>query len=92
MFAAAGGGFHQGRGVPLGEMETVSADFEPPFEEIELGAFAGAVGALDDDESSGIGAARNRTAGLGKRGFRGLGARRRFDGSVWVVHSVGERV
>ena len=49
LFAAAGGGFYEGRGVPLGEVETVAADFEPAFEEIELGAFAGAVGAFDDD-------------------------------------------
>jgi hypothetical protein len=28
---------------------------------------------------------------LGKRGFGGLWARRRFDDSVWAVHSVGRR-
>jgi hypothetical protein len=73
-------------------VEAIATDFEPAFEEIELGAFAGTVGALDHDESSGIGAAWDWTAGLRERGFGGLRARRRFDGGVWAVHSVGERV
>ena len=87
MFAAAGGGFYEGRGVPLGEMQAIAADFEPTLEKIELGAFAGAIGAFDDDECAGIGAAGNGTAGLGERGFGGLWARRSFYGCVWVVHS-----
>ena len=92
MFAAAGGGFYEGRGVPFGEVETVAADFEPAFEEIELRAFAGAVGAFDDDEGAGVGATGNGAAGLGERGFGGLWARRRFDGSVRAFHSVSRRV
>jgi len=91
LFAAAGGGFYEGRGVPLGEMEAIATDFEPTLEEIELGAFARAVGAFDDDEGAGVGAAGDGTAGLGQRGFGGLWARRRFDGSVRAVHSVGRR-
>jgi len=73
-------------------METVAADFQPTLQEIELRAFAGTVGAFDDDECAGVGTAGNGAARLGKRSFGGLRARRRFDGSVWVVHSLGERV
>src|SRR5260221_1241375 len=89
LLAGGGGVFYGGRGVPLGEVETVAADFKPALEEIELGAFTGAVGAFDYDEGAGIGAAGNGATGLGERGFGGLWARRRFDGCVWGVHSVG---
>ena len=73
-------------------MEAVAADFEPALEEIELGAFAGAVGTFNDDERAGIGSAGDRAAGLGKRSFGGLRARRRFDGRVLVVHSLDRSV
>jgi hypothetical protein len=90
LFAATRGGLNEGRRVPLGEMETVAADLEPAFEKIELGAFAGTVGALDDDESAGISAAGNRTTGLRESGFGGLGARCLWSGGVLSVHEVAE--
>jgi len=49
LFAAAGGGFYEGRGVPLGEVQAVAADFEPALEEVELRTLTGAVRAFDDD-------------------------------------------
>ena len=90
LFAATRGGLNEGRRVPLGEMETVAADFEPAFEEIELGAFARAVSTFDDDESAGIGAAGNRTTWLRESGFGGLGARCPWSGGVLSVHEVAK--
>ena len=73
LLAATCGGFNQRRRVPFGEMEPVAADFEPTFEEIELGAFSRAVGAFDDEERSRISAAGNRASRLRERGFRDFG-------------------
>jgi hypothetical protein len=75
LLAATGGGFDEGRRVPLSEMETVAADFEPTFEEIKLCTFTGAVSALNDDKSTWIRPTGNRATGLRKGGFGGFGAR-----------------
>src|SRR4029077_8358961 len=90
LFAATRGRFNQGRRVPLGEMETVAADLEPALEEIELGALAGTIGTFDHDKSAGISAAGNRTTGLRKSGFGGLGARCLWSGGVLSVHEMAE--
>lgn len=60
LFAATGGRFHQRRRIPFGEVDTVAADFKPAFQEIELGAFPGAVDAFDDDQGAGISAFGSR--------------------------------
>jgi len=52
--ALAGGGFDQGGGVPLAEEDLEALQFEPAFEEIDLGRLAGAVEAFDGDEAAGI--------------------------------------
>ena len=85
LLAATGGGFNQRRRVPFGEMEPVAADFEPAFEEIELGAFSRAVGAFDDEERSRISAAGNRASRLRERGFRDFGPDNP-DRSVLIFH------
>ena len=64
LLAPASGGFYQRRRVPLGEVDAVTADFEPALQEVELGAFAGSVDAFDHDERAGI-----RALGCGG-GFR----------------------
>jgi hypothetical protein len=75
LLAATGGGLHEGRGIPFSEVETIAANFEPAFEEIELGGFAGAVGAFDDDKRTGIGAARDGPTGLRESGLGSFLAR-----------------
>jgi hypothetical protein len=40
LFASAGGGLHERRGIPFREVNPVPADFEPALQEIELSAFS----------------------------------------------------
>ena len=63
LLSALGRGLDERRGVPLGEMEPVPADLEPPPEQVELRALSGPVDALDDDEGAGV---RFRTGLVGK--------------------------
>jgi len=42
--------FHEGGGIPLREVQPIAADFEPPFEQIELRALSRAVYAFHHDE------------------------------------------
>ncbi len=48
LFSAAGGGLHQRRGIPFGEVDAIAADFQPALQQIELGAFSRAVNPFDD--------------------------------------------
>ena len=52
-FAEAGCGFDDGRRVPLAEDDQVAEVDEPLAQQVELGALARAVDALDDDQSAG---------------------------------------
>ncbi len=74
LLAAASRGLHEWRGVPLGEVQAVAANFEPALQKIKLRALARAIGALDDDERAGISAAGNGTSRLGQSGFNWFGS------------------
>src|ERR1700674_3363745 len=51
-------------------MKAVAADFQPALQQIELGAFSGAVRTLDNDQGARIGTAGHRASRLRQGGFR----------------------
>src|SRR5207302_2317121 len=76
LFAAPRRRFYQRRRIPLREMQPVAADFQPTLEQVQLRAFSRAVRAFDHNQSTRIGAARNRPARLRKSRFCRLAASR----------------
>jgi hypothetical protein len=51
LLALARGGFHQLGGIPFTEIDANSFGLEPPFQEINLGGFAGAIEPLDGNQT-----------------------------------------
>lgn len=72
-------------------MESITADFQPAFQKIELRALAGAVGTFDDNERTGISAAGYRSTGLRECGFCGFWPRGPCC-SVLIFHGRGGRL
>ena len=85
-------GFHQRRRIPFREMQPVSADFQPPLEQIKLRALARPVRSFHHKQCARIRAAGNRPAGLRKGGFRRLGPRRLLDDVLCFGHLICEKL
>ena len=69
LFAPARGGLHERRRVPLREVQPVSANFEPAFQQIKLRALPGAVCAFNHNQRTRIRTAGNWPARLWQRGL-----------------------
>src|ERR1700733_1613748 len=90
LFATTGGRFYQRRRVPFGEVRSIAANFEPPFEQVELGALAGTVNALDDHQSAGIRAFGGRLFGRG--GISGWRDVRRSRNHMNYLHGIAYHI
>ena len=54
LFAFGRGFLDEDGRIPLSEKDAVAFEFEPAFDEVDLGGFAGAIQTLDSDEFSRI--------------------------------------